>query len=413
MPTSLIKTAQTAEWKMQAWKLGKPPSLAYAGIGFDVKTATGETNSISAQSAATSVTTPDSDHSRPSINSSEYDDLADFNGQFGHDGFAGKMGNHRLAKKPSKGSFLGLFEGKPKPKRRTSLTRPSATRTDSLYSLDGSVLSKQEKTLRSSKSKSSLKSARAQSISSKVEPTLPPIPAPEYSPVRLEFDILTLIEGSTGTLRSKKKSSTPASDDTPTLDRASGKRSLSLSPRGTTLKSGGGSLPPLPPLPTFAAIRDNGPPSPSFSTMSTPTPQTRHPSFSTQSLACGATTSSAGFSILTAQKGHQKSSGPSLASAILSASHAEALKGGSADLMAILERGDSRPWGFSYTDVNQPVKVWCGDRDDRIGIGSVRWMERTMKDCTLKILKGEGHGLLTNADVVVEVLESVAKEWSR
>ena len=395
---------------MQAWKLGKPPSLAYEGIGFDVTTAA-ETNSISAQSAGTSVATPDSDHSRPSINSSEYDDLADFNGQFE---CAGKTGNHRLMKKASKGSFLGLFDGKSKPKRQDSLTRPSATRTDSLYSLDGSVLSKPEKPLRRPKSKSSLKSIRAPSISSKVEPPLPAIPVPEYSPVRLEFDISAFeqgIEDSRSTVRSKKIS-TPAPEDTPTLDRTRGKRSLSLSPRPTPLKSGGSGLPPLPPLPSFAVIKDNGPPSPSFSTMSTPTPQTRHPSFSTRSLASGATTSSAGSSIMTAQKGNQKSSGPTLASALLSASHAEALKGGSADLMAILERGDSRPWGFSYTDVRRPVKVWYGDRDDRIGIGSVRWMERTMKDCKLKILKGEGHSLLTNADVVVEVLESVAREWS-
>jgi hypothetical protein len=95
----------------------------------------------------------------------------------------------------------------------------------------------------------------------------------------------------------------------------------------------------------------------------------------------------------------------------MQASHAEAFKGGTADLLSILERPDSRPWGFSYTDVKQHVKVWYGDRDERIGISSVRWMERAMKDCEVKIIKGEDHSLLTNAKVVVEVLESIAAEW--
>ena len=95
------------------------------------------------------------------------------------------------------------------------------------------------------------------------------------------------------------------------------------------------------------------------------------------------------------------------------ASHAEALKGGTQDLLAILERPGSRPWGFSYTDVRKHVKVWYGDKDERIGIASVRWMEAKMKDCEVKIIKGEGHGLLTNAEVVVEVLESIAAEWKR
>ncbi|KAF8338171.1 uncharacterized protein EI90DRAFT_3041930 [Cantharellus anzutake] len=415
IPTSLIKTAQTAEWKMQAWKLGKPPSIAYEGIGFDVRAANAETISISAQSTTTSWASPanESDHSRPSINSSEYDDLADFNGQFGgHDG-VGKTGNHHLTKKSSKSSFLGLFETKPKPKRQPGLARPQTSRTESLPSLDVSRAPGPERSLRSSKSKSSLKSAKGTSILSKAELPLPAIPLQEYSPVHLEFDISAFeaVEENSGTVRSKK-TSVPTLESVSTMDRASGKRSLSLSPGPAPSRTRDGRIPPLPPLPTFAMIKDNGPPSPSFSTMSTPAPQTRHPNFSTRSIPSGSTTSSAGFSIVTASKGNTKSSGPSLASALLSASHAEALKGGSADLMAILER-DSRPWGFSYTDVKQPVKVWYGDRDDRIGIGSVRWMERTMKDCTLKVLEGEGHGLLTNADVVVEVLESVAKEWCR
>ncbi|CAD6584996.1 MAG: hypothetical protein CYPHOPRED_002946 [Cyphobasidiales sp. Tagirdzhanova-0007] len=37
VPTSVIRTAQAAEWKIQSWKLGKPPSIAVTGLGFDPK----------------------------------------------------------------------------------------------------------------------------------------------------------------------------------------------------------------------------------------------------------------------------------------------------------------------------------------------------------------------------------------
>lgn len=37
-------------------------------------------------------------------------------------------------------------------------------------------------------------------------------------------------------------------------------------------------------------------------------------------------------------------------------------------------------------------------------------MERAMPDCTLRIMKGESHNLLSSTKVVIEVLESIAKE---
>lgn len=40
-------------------------------------------------------------------------------------------------------------------------------------------------------------------------------------------------------------------------------------------------------------------------------------------------------------------------------------------------------------------------------------MERSMKDCTLMILPGEGHNLLSSPAVVIQVLESVAEEIQR
>jgi len=49
--------------------------------------------------------------------------------------------------------------------------------------------------------------------------------------------------------------------------------------------------------------------------------------------------------------------------ALLRACHAEN-RGGTADLLAVMRK--SSEWGFSYTDVALPVRVWYGDRDEKI-----------------------------------------------
>lgn len=102
----------------------------------------------------------------------------------------------------------------------------------------------------------------------------------------------------------------------------------------------------------------------------------------------------------------------SVATALLRASHKEAQKGLANDLLSILER-DAKPWGFSYADVRQKVKVWYGDKDEKIGEGGIRWMERVMQDCEVTICKGRDHSLMTCAPVVVEALESLQEELRR
>jgi hypothetical protein len=92
-------------------------------------------------------------------------------------------------------------------------------------------------------------------------------------------------------------------------------------------------------------------------------------------------------------------------------------------------------WGFSYTDVKLPVKVWYGDRDEKINeksaslplstqvrltgqltfrgclvLAGVRWLEKELDRCTLVIKKNEGHNLLSSTRVVIEVLESISAE---
>lgn len=98
-----------------------------------------------------------------------------------------------------------------------------------------------------------------------------------------------------------------------------------------------------------------------------------------------------------------------LPTALLRASYAESQRGGANDLLVILGRSSQRPWGFVFPDIKHPVHVWHGEKDDRVNISSVLWMEREMSNCRVEIVKGAGHNLMTNVSVVVEALESIAR----
>jgi hypothetical protein len=101
-----------------------------------------------------------------------------------------------------------------------------------------------------------------------------------------------------------------------------------------------------------------------------------------------------------------------LGNALIAASHAESAKGTHNDLLQILNH-DNRPWGFSYAHYPHVVKIWYGERDERIAENAVRWMERTMgpDKCILKVVKGADHGLMYRSSVVIEVLEHIQSEW--
>ncbi|CAE6378591.1 unnamed protein product [Rhizoctonia solani] len=394
VPNGLIKTAQAAEWRLQGWMLGKPPTIQYEGIGFD----------------ASAPMSP----GRVSFSSfSEYDELDDFDGRFasrttlalgeakesvkekgGKDKVNGggekdKVGGSKDKDKtkdkkpkepvselgesrPRKGSksiFGGLFNNtvpKNAPKRGLS-TPPSAYAT---------IKAKGPVELEDPLVEDSVEPVPAIPDPEPESPTTPIPPPPKLKGLR-----------SMSSLKSRSAKSEPGKHtpvglglgiDDPDArtqawasefaetDRPRQRRSLSLNARPGIMS------------PT------------STSTPAPPSPRSPNPN----------STPNSNIKTVT------------LASALLQASHAESLKGGTADLLSILER-DSKPWGFSYADVRQPVRVWYGDRDDKIGVGSVRWMERVMKSCEVKIVKGAGHSLMTNAEVVVDVLESIAKEWDQ
>jgi pimeloyl-ACP methyl ester carboxylesterase len=99
-----------------------------------------------------------------------------------------------------------------------------------------------------------------------------------------------------------------------------------------------------------------------------------------------------------------------LGTALLRASHAESLRGGTADLLTILER-TNKAAGFAYSDVERPVKVWHGLKDEKISLEGVLSMERTMQNCKVTVIPGADHSLMTNVPVIVQVLRSIASDW--
>ncbi|KAG8989057.1 hypothetical protein FRB90_002426 [Tulasnella sp. 427] len=439
VPNGLIKTAQAAEWKVQGWMLGKPPTITYQGIEYDANVAAAAEKEQQENELHRTLSPPTD--VRSSLSTSSYDDLGDFDGKYESSSTLGQRAGARKQpslstksgkKKPAK-SILSIFNNNHANSSGSSLngssSKVNSTRSSranslaggsSIKTLPGSGGPKKSPKLKGLKSLSSL---RAEGSTLEVmrhtsDPTLPSglqqqrpslpshLSQPDFvsssAPPNLNvglgigmdeemmewgarLQMLEEISPPTPPGSTSGRKSTSGTTGRVSSDGARSRRSVSLTGgRPAFLKD---IVPPVPPLPTSPCLSVEQPHSPNASINS-----------STGTTGTGSTAVA------------PRKAPMSLANALLRASHAESLKGGTADLMAILER-DSKPWGFSYADVKHAVKVWYGDRDEKIAISSVRWMERVMKDCTVTIVKGGNHSLMTNADVVVEVLESIAREW--
>lgn len=79
------------------------------------------------------------------------------------------------------------------------------------------------------------------------------------------------------------------------------------------------------------------------------------------------------------------------------------------DLIVCLER--RQEIGFRYVDITRPVVIHHGSRDARVPVGTVRWLGKMMRRCEVRILEGEGHGLMASAAVMGSVLMEMAREW--
>jgi hypothetical protein len=372
--------------------LGKPPSLAYEGIGFEVR----QTRGVDRPSTSTSPrmkstkSSSSQDLERGSMGSSgfsDYDDLRDFNGRFDSESTLERrsVGSRRsrtfseskpahsiITKKTSKG-ILGRFT-------RSSTTQPPSP----VVTGDRTQASGSGKKLKALRSMGSLKGRSSSAVSSQVSKTSSS-PAPSsWLPHSQEddfglgledvdWDATIKIKSPVGQAPSVKSLGGKSSSDysaTAAGPRGTGRRSISF---GASMGKATSRIhmPPVPPLPSV-------PLSPRSEAPSTP-----GVSYQAQ-----------------------------LGNALIAASHAESSKGTHGDLLQILNH-DRLPWGFSYSAYPHSVRIWYGDRDERIAENAVRWMENTMghDKCMVKVVKGADHSLMFKSAVVVEVLEYIAECW--
>lgn len=446
VPNSMIKAAQNAEWKVHGWKLGKPPTIVYEGIGFDPKAPVSASNTPPKSSSTGYVPltadalreieyTPPSTAQRKTAPTpspvdevrlavprqsgggvprtsmgawSDYDDLADFEGRFGSQTTLptnippvpplpeGTQSAPITKRKGSKGIF-GKLKG-PSPGSTTPPTNNGSTESSA-------PPAKSSQKIRVLPSISSLKGKiigqRTNSNPQKSTPKLEPNTDSFGSGLGIELDFKAPsangIEAwaSACSVSAAKpdmpdsRPTSPLSSESHTFPRP--RRSVSLTASvAPTLRSLPATITP------FQRARS-----------SPVTPRVARP-LSAES------TSLANSHFVTPPRAVATTSAPtsSVATALLRASHKEAQKGLANDLLSILER-DAKPWGFSYTDVRQKVRVWYGDKDEKISEAGIRWMERVMKDCEVKICKGKDHSLMTCAAVVVEALESLQEDLRR
>ena len=378
VPNGLLRTAQAAEWKVQAWMLGKPPSIAYEGIGFDLQK---EKERVDDNGQNTLDLTPPTQQSpsqsgvcdqyllaspvdgRPSIGSSvfsEYDDLRDFEGRFESQSTVGghpsrpmensQVNPDKATKRKGSKSFFEKLKGghsqlpSSAPEKNTSSTPRRLKALRSMGSLKG---------------KGNASSRRSSTT------TKPSAPSPRLQTLDIDTKPGPSIENWKSRAPSPVKRGMDSSPEPPpsSFKRLEGVRSISL---GTT---------------NSRSPYSYYPPSPNIS----PTPTT--PTTDTHTSA---------------------SYDASLANALVAASHAESAKGAHNDLLLILNH-DRVPWGFSYQGYPHAVAVWYGDRDERIAESAVKWLEQTMgpERCEVKVVKGADHGLMYNTTVVLDVFDKV------
>lgn len=340
VPTGILKTAQAAEWKIQAWMLGKPPTIAYRGIGYDAKSAISTPtppNNTSARRHPDKDTTPTQSlplprtQRRPSFTSSvfsDYDDLRDFEGRFDSRSTLGAR---------SSGSQRSRTLSESKPQHH-----PQPPSPDKPSPLAGGRRLKALRSMGSLRRSSTTQSNKGSTIA-----TPPQVPPPLALDVGLDLDAFNWSNATS----------------------TAGRRSVSHS---ATSRSSPPSLRSPP--------RTNVPLSPTTDEKAS----------------------------ITATSAYQAA----LGNALIAAAHAESSRGTHGDLLQILNH-DQQPWEFSYAAYPHAVRVWYGDRDEKIAENAVRWMERTMGPgrCRVKVVQGADHGLMYRSSVVVDVLERVRGVW--
>ncbi|KAI6045008.1 hypothetical protein EDC04DRAFT_184189 [Pisolithus marmoratus] len=388
VPNGILRTAQAAEWKIQAWMLGKPPRIAYRGIGYTAPPSPGPRSRKPSPPA-----TAESDPSwqieslgkigsvyqsadarrRMSIASSvfsDYDDLRDFDGRFGSQSTLEARSINQQRPKPSRGILGRLKSSKVASQPLSPISATEGT--------SQTGVGKKLKTLRSMGSLKGKPSAPGMK-KEKVEAVSPQLPQPVALGGDLGLGDFEWNKPSSPSLDIpshakpaliKATRSADSAVEKPTLPRQAGRRSISFGASSAKVRTVPCSLPSSPRNSVFSATCSN--------------------------------------IVATTSNSYQAA----LGNALIAASHAEASRGTHSDLLQILNH-DSRPWGFSYTDYPHKVQVWYGDRDEKIAENAVRWMERAMGEdrCCVRVVQGADHALMYKTSVVVDVLECVREFW--
>ncbi|TFK40965.1 hypothetical protein BDQ12DRAFT_626059 [Crucibulum laeve] len=374
IPNGLLKTAQAAEWKLQAWMIGKPPTITYEGIGYTApihaKRPSSRESSLPSINGSLNVvyTSTAEGRSRPSIGSgtfSEYDDLGDFDGRFESRSTLGaraysprqisRSGSESKIftnKRKSSRGFLGRLKG--------SSTTPNSPSEDKQSATKG---------LKALRSMGSLKGKGRVSKSS--QPPSPQIPPSIRLDLGLELD-------------------EPNWSSTTSIDRLDSQRNNGFPVTSATFSSST----------QRTNVRSEGRRSISFTSPRTMASTPSSPSPSTGSVGFGPNPDSSNYQAV-------------LGNALIAASHAESAKGTHNDLLQILNH-ENYSWGFSYSSYPHDVRVWYGDKDEKIAENAVRWMERAMGSdrCLVKVVKGADHGLMYRSSVVIDVLERLLDSWA-
>ena len=360
--------------------LGKPPTIAYEGIGFDLRREKEQMNDDGQNPLGPTSSTQQSPpqngtsdqlavaspiHGRPSISSSvfsEYDDLRDFEGRFESQttvvGYSSRLVEKphttadKTAKRKASKGFLGKLKGgnPPPPSPTLEKNPPSAPKRLKALRSMGSLRGKGDT------------SSRRSSTTTKTQNPSPQLPRTLTIDTGDEFGVVETWKSRTPSPARRGMDSSPEPPPS-SFKRIEGTRSISL---GTT---------------DSRSPYSYRPPSP---------PTTSLPTTPITDTSTGA------------------SYDASLANALIAASHAESAKGAHNDLLLILNH-DRVPWGFSYQDYPHTVAVWYGDKDERIAESAVKWLEQTMgqERCKVKAVKGADHGLMYNTTVVLDVFDKV------
>ncbi|KAL5533687.1 hypothetical protein ACEPAG_147 [Sanghuangporus baumii] len=469
IPNGLLKTAQAAEWKIQAWMIGKPPKITHEGIGYNVNTpvssATYNINSsghfvrardqkpsfdeeeeydempdfssrasikrgkssASVKSSPYTVGVSTSTKSRPSISSgntfSDYDDLADFNGCFdsqstferrrtraastdGHSS-CNEQGSGSVTRKRSSKGFLRIWKGLP---HNNPGPVPPLPDIDTTLNQQQSPQTPQPKRkLRSLKSISSIKSRSSTTTSVRTRPR-----TAEKSPVLPEQDFETSLQFAVDEFGLKDTSNTDLTSGPPDRPRLDLDTKVAL-PHVPAYSAGSvdtrNGLAPAPSVVNRLPYgpRAGGRRSISFtSTTSAPQSLFGRPPLPQMPRTLGRSSTAS-----SPRKENGESFQVAMGNALIAASHAESARGTHPDLLQILNH-EQRPWGFSYARYPHRVRVWYGDKDERIAADAVKWMEGAMGQdrCRVTAVKGADHGLMYRTNVVVDVLEEVREAWA-